>query len=260
MAESISFDRAAESYDATRAEPPAVAAAINEALLAGIRAAGGGPVLEVGIGTGRIGRPLAAQGVPMVGVDISPAMTRRLLAQADRLTHAPQVILGDAMALPFKDGTFRAALVVHVLHLVGSLGRSIAEIRRVLAPGGPLLHQVHSDSGAFAAVGDKFTELLRARGIERQRGPDYEDIAAALIGTGAERTTRNICQSLETRSSREMLEEVRNKVHSWTWRIPDDAFDDCLPEFESWFRDRYGDRDISETTSYALDTWSWPST
>ena len=44
------------------------------------RLAGGGPALELAIGTGRIALPLAARGVSVEGIDISPAMVARLSA------------------------------------------------------------------------------------------------------------------------------------------------------------------------------------
>jgi SAM-dependent methyltransferase len=45
------------------------------------RLAGGGPVLELGIGTGRLALPIAARGVEVHGIDASPAMVERLRAK-----------------------------------------------------------------------------------------------------------------------------------------------------------------------------------
>ncbi len=136
MAKSINFDRAADIYDATRKLPDAASTRITDGLLREIRAAGADRVLEVGIGTGRMTRPLMAHGVQMVGVDISQQMMTRLLAQLKPEHTAPGLLLGDATALPLRDGSFRAAIVVHVLHLVASIEEAVLEIRRVLAPGG----------------------------------------------------------------------------------------------------------------------------
>jgi SAM-dependent methyltransferase len=44
--------------------------------------AAGGPVLELGIGTGRIALPLTERGIEVVGIDASPAMVRKLRAKA----------------------------------------------------------------------------------------------------------------------------------------------------------------------------------
>ena len=44
--------------------------------------AGDGAALEFGIGTGRIALPLAARGVPVYGIDLSPEMVAQLCAKA----------------------------------------------------------------------------------------------------------------------------------------------------------------------------------
>src|ERR687897_2388450 len=73
------------------------------------RLAGGGPALELAIGTGRVALPLAARGVPVQGIDISPAMVARLRRKAGG--EQIPVTLGDfsEVAVP---GTFRLIYVV----------------------------------------------------------------------------------------------------------------------------------------------------
>ena len=73
------------------------------------RLAAGGPALELAIGTGRIALPLAARGIPVHGIDISPAMVARLRRKpgGDQLP----VTMGDfaAVAVP---GRYRLIYVV----------------------------------------------------------------------------------------------------------------------------------------------------
>ena len=71
--------------------------------------AGPGPALELGIGTGRIALPLAARGIRVDGIDLSPAMVAQLRAQpgGDRLS----VTLGDLAEVPVS-GTYRLIYVV----------------------------------------------------------------------------------------------------------------------------------------------------
>jgi SAM-dependent methyltransferase len=63
--------------------------------------AGGGPVLELGIGTGRIALPLAGRGVEVHGVDASEAMVTRLRAKpgGDRIP----ITMGDFATVPVED-------------------------------------------------------------------------------------------------------------------------------------------------------------
>src|SRR5262245_1484911 len=70
-------DEIAEVYDELYARRPGGDEAVD--LLADV--AGGGAVLELGIGTGRIALPLAARGVEVRGVDASTAMVARLRAK-----------------------------------------------------------------------------------------------------------------------------------------------------------------------------------
>src|SRR5829696_626009 len=63
----------------------------------------GGPVLELGCGTGRISLPLARAGVPLTGIDRSPAMlayARGRLRRA-RLVDRIHLVQGDIRYLPF---------------------------------------------------------------------------------------------------------------------------------------------------------------
>lgn len=71
--------------------------------------AGRGPALELGIGTGRIALPLAARGIRVDGIDLSPAMVDQLHSQpgGDRLV----VTMGDMADVPVS-GTYRLIYVV----------------------------------------------------------------------------------------------------------------------------------------------------
>jgi len=59
-----------------------------------------GPALELGIGTGRVGLPLAAQGVRVHGIDASPAMLERLRAKPGGANIS--VVLGDFADFPVE--------------------------------------------------------------------------------------------------------------------------------------------------------------
>jgi hypothetical protein len=71
--------------------------------------AGPGPALELGIGTGRIALPLAARGLRVDGIDLSPAMVEQLRAQpgGDQLS----VTIGDFADVPVP-GAYRLVFVV----------------------------------------------------------------------------------------------------------------------------------------------------
>lgn len=91
-------------------------------------------VLELGCGTGRL---LAQVDAPVrIGLDLSPDMLRR--ARQRGLA----VVLADAHALPFADGSFDAVLAGKGMFRYLDYERAFAECARVLAPGGRLgVHQ-----------------------------------------------------------------------------------------------------------------------
>jgi ubiquinone/menaquinone biosynthesis C-methylase UbiE len=122
-------------YD--RGAGPAEAAGLRERrsrLLADLT----GDVLEIGAGTG-INVEHYPSSASVVLLEPDPHMRRRLderLAASDR---SLQVVEGSAEALPFPDASFDAVVVTLVLCSVAHLDRALAEIRRVLRPGGRLL-------------------------------------------------------------------------------------------------------------------------
>ena len=98
----------AERYDAAlgeRGDPAVVGATVD--FLAEL--AGAGPALELGIGTGRIALPLAARGVRVHGIDLSPDMVAQLRAKpgGDELP----VTIGDFSATKV-DGRFSLVYIV----------------------------------------------------------------------------------------------------------------------------------------------------
>ncbi len=97
----------AERYDESDASAdPAVVEPIVD-VLAGL--AGGGPALELGVGTGRIALPLARRGVPVSGIDLSEAMVAQLRAKPG--ADAIDVAVGD-FATTRVAGTFTLVYLV----------------------------------------------------------------------------------------------------------------------------------------------------
>jgi len=104
---------------------------------------GAGPVLELGIGTGRIALPLSRQGIRVHGIDLSIAMVDQLRAKPG--SEDISVTIGD-FATTRVDGTF--ALVYLVYNTIENLGAQDAQVecfRNVaahLSPGGSFVIEV----------------------------------------------------------------------------------------------------------------------
>ncbi|MCQ6552217.1 class I SAM-dependent methyltransferase [Streptomyces sp. C10-9-1] len=128
--ESLSYDKAADEYDAYHGgleRGRKAAEDLSPHLLPG-------PVLDIGLGTALVDVGLRDLGHPVLGVDIAPEMVSRA---HDRL--GDRVALGDAGALPFASASLPNIVMVHVLHVVDDMERVLTEVARVLQPGGRLV-------------------------------------------------------------------------------------------------------------------------
>jgi SAM-dependent methyltransferase len=179
---SIAFDRAADYYDETRRVEPATHEALMGHLAAELR--GRGRCLEVGVGTGRIALDLHGLGIPMTGIDLSPAMLRKLVEKTGGRAPFPLAV-ADATALPLADRSAGAAVVCHVLHLIGPWRRAVEELVRVVRPGGAILVESSTrDDDPLSAVSDRFWSLARPDGRPSRGMQDIAELDALLGGLG----------------------------------------------------------------------------
>jgi SAM-dependent methyltransferase len=142
----------------------------------------GGPVVELGVGTGRVAVPTAAAGVKVIGVDSSAAMIEvcRRRAEAAGVDELLDLRLGDISSPPVTE---RVPLVTcpfrAYLHLTDptSRVRALSAARELLLPGGRLIFDV------FAPDRDDIEET-HGRWIEREPGiferADWDEDARTL--------------------------------------------------------------------------------
>lgn len=139
-----SFDRIAEQYAADFADELTRKPFDVERLRAFAAACGRGSVLDVGCGAaGHIGRFVADLGPRVVGVDLSP----RSVALARRLNPTVSFVAADMRALPFSAGAYAGVVAFYSLVYEADPTEALAELRRVLRPGGGLLVAVHAGEG-----------------------------------------------------------------------------------------------------------------
>jgi arsenite methyltransferase len=116
-------------------------AAVNDTALELLAARPGERICEIGFGPGRSLARLAATGARVIGVEVSPdmvAVAARRNAAAVAAGHI-RVVDGDGTALPVGDDTLDGALSVHSVYFWPDQAAVLAEIRRVLRPGGRLV-------------------------------------------------------------------------------------------------------------------------
>lgn len=101
-----------------------------------------GETLEVGVGTG-LNLPVYPEKVRLTGIDLSPAMLTIARHRASQLDHPVELLEADAHALPFPDGSFDTVVCTFSLCAIPDDRRAVAEMKRVLRPGGRLLLADH---------------------------------------------------------------------------------------------------------------------
>lgn len=116
-----------------------------------------GRVLEIGAGTGLNLRHYPDGIGELVLAEPYEPMTDRLERRRSRSGRAARIVAAPAEALPFEDGSFDTVVSTMVLCTVTDPERAVAEVRRVLRPGGRLLfcEHVRSDSARMARWQDR---------------------------------------------------------------------------------------------------------
>lgn len=104
-----------------------------------------GKVLEVAVGTG-LNLEAYPPHVTLTGLDLSEAMLDIARSRATKLGRSASLQQGDAHALPFDDASFDSVVCTFGLCAIPDHTKAIAEMTRVLRPGGRLILVDHIES------------------------------------------------------------------------------------------------------------------
>ena len=160
-------------------------------------------VLDLACGTGDITYALSDAGAGSVGLDITPRMVE--IARGKRQPGSPpEFLVGDMMALPFRDATFDVVTTGYGIRNVPVIAVALAEIARVLRPGGvflsldfdrpsnPLVRAVYlayltlvGSTLGFALHGDPDTYRYIPESIRRYPGAEGVSAIARASGFAA---------------------------------------------------------------------------
>lgn len=187
----------------------------------------GGDLLEIGLGFGTAGQQLAERGFRYHGVDIAPApcsMMEYRLAQLG---------IGDAeirnasvLELPFEDASFDHVVSIGCLHHTGSIPTALAEVERVLKPGGRahvMLYNRHSWRQLRIGMKLKLERLVGRRPDEHDERAKFEVDTKGTVAPLVEFVSRGDVKRLFSGYS-ELDIEVRNfdpvVVANGRWIVP----------------------------------------
>jgi ubiquinone/menaquinone biosynthesis C-methylase UbiE len=141
----------------------------------------GGPVLDVGTGMGITARALAGRGLDVVTVDTNAhdQEVAAFLTDEPEQSRRIRFMVTSAASLPFPDGHFGAAVAVDVLHHLEDGRPALAELARVVRPGGAVVLADFSREG-FELV----TRVHASEGRVHPEGPVTMDWARGFLCGG----------------------------------------------------------------------------
>ena len=141
-------------------------------------------ILDLGCGDGQLTQRIAANGATVVGADTSPEMVEAARSRGIVVMEA------SAEALPFSDHAFDAVFSNATLHWVRDQDAMLAEVRRVLKPGGRFVAEM-GGHGNIAAIRVALSSVLARHGYgDREDALNYyptqEGYAQRLASHGFE--------------------------------------------------------------------------
>jgi SAM-dependent methyltransferase len=221
------FDALAPDYDRLRPAGEGWQELAGRALAA---LEGARRLLDVGCGTGRFA-VLASErlGARVWGVDASEEM----LGEARRRPGAERVgwRRADAARLPFKAGWFDAVHSHLVLHLVDDRPAVVAEVARVLAPGGRLVVGTFAPEHFRRFFLNPYFPSIPA--IDLSRFPDPERLCAELTAAGFAQAEMMRFDQPVSVSAADVLERVRGRYISTLRLVADDEYAAGLARLEA---------------------------
>jgi ubiquinone/menaquinone biosynthesis C-methylase UbiE len=166
-----------DSYDDPGNPVVAVEARVVHGLLDGLEPA---RALDAGCGTGRHARALAQRGHQVTGADLTPEM----LARARSRVPEASFVRADLRALPFADASFALVVCGLALSHLPSLDEAVAELARVLEPGGRLIASVLHPFQALLGWNAPFSAADGGRGFVREYPHLHSDHLSAFARAG----------------------------------------------------------------------------
>jgi ubiquinone/menaquinone biosynthesis C-methylase UbiE len=247
------YDAAAPSFDRHRALPGGVPEAIRAAILGAVAASPRPRLLDLGAGTGRIGRPFVAAGDDYVGVDLSLGMLREFARRAGDDGRSPRLLRADGERLPFGEGAFDAVLLIQVIGAARKWQKILSEARRVLKRNGALVvgHAVTPPDGIDAQMKGRLASLLHGMGVSPYHA-DTRGVAQDWFESVAYSCTRIIAAEWTAeRTPRTFLDRQRTGARFSA--LPGPVKDEALGRLAHWAAAHFGSLDAVSTERHAFE-------
>ena len=217
----VSFDRVAGIYDATRwsGVPPEIMRKLLNTMKELF--ASYSTILDIGTGTGRFAEYLNDAGFSVVGIDVSLSMMAK--AREKKLRNLVQA---DAHSLPFRDGTFDGALMIHVLHLVRDWVQVVHEVGRVTKK--VIVAEVEGGEGFSPR--SRYLELRREMGHPLDRFNDGEAGLCRMVRPAVVKLVGDYWTDIDVH---EEIDSFDRRKSSVSWDVPSEVNDRIIQRLHS---------------------------
>jgi ubiquinone/menaquinone biosynthesis C-methylase UbiE len=248
------FDPVASSFDRHRALPDEAAKEIRRAILATVNAPPRPRLLDLGAGTGRLGRSFVEAGDDYVAVDLSLGMLREFMRRAyDGYCGVPLLVQANGEQLPFRDGSFDAAILVHIFGGTQGWRRLVGEARRVLRQNGVLL------MGRWLIPPDGIDQQMKRRvrvlSAEMSLSPELqstrENAQNWLEATATQSNRITAAAWRVSRTPRDFLERRSSGAQFST--LPATVKTEILEKLSAWAEKSFGSLDAVFTENHEFE-------
>lgn len=243
------FDVTAPCFDQYRALPRGVPEAIRTAIFRNA-ASQQTRILDLGAGTGRIGKAFVEASDFYIGLDSSFAMLREFQTQS----HSACLLQSDGRQLPFADGVFDAVLLMQVLSGAEDSQALLLEVRRVLRAHGVVVvgHTVTPPSGMDSQLKKKLSEILREMGVAWHEPQKARRQSLAWLESSAARTSQVTAASwMAERTPREFF--IRHKNGARFAALPAAIQQEALQKLSTWTEATFGVLDTAYTEEHSFE-------
>jgi SAM-dependent methyltransferase len=251
------FDGQAPQFDRRVGLPESDCRAIAAAVIAMAGAGEGDRVLEIGAGTGMIGRWFLDHPVRYVGLDRSRGMLE-VFRRRPGAGRAGLVQADGACSWPLPAGSARVIFSSRAMHLL-PLAHVVDEILRVAGPAPAascLLGWVERDPESVKArMSREMQRLVRERGFTPRTAGSRRFLAACRERGAAELPRTAVARWPARHSPRQSLDSWRGKLGLGGVVLPPGVQESVLDELEAWARRTFGDLDAESPAeeTYVLE-------
>lgn len=208
--------------------------------MAGIRPAD--RLLDIAAGTGRVAIPLAMRGCRVVAIEPAPGMLEQL-RRKDRDGRVGMV-MAEGAHLPFSDGTFGAVVIARLLYLTTDWRGILHEARRLLVPGGCLLHEWGNGRAdeEWVQIREEARRRFEEAGLATPFHPGVrseDEVDEQLGALGLARQGRLEIGAGPTTTLRDFLGRLTRGELSYIWGVPEEVRRECLPGLQQWAEQQF---------------------